>query len=91
MTGVGRIWLGAVVCVMGFGVAQTQAIDPKYLPSDTEIVFTINLKQILASDVVKKNKDAVEQIKAMVENAIPAMLKKWTEGGGIEALRDGKK
>ena len=27
----------------------------------------------------------------LVENAIPAMLKKWTEGGGIEALRDGKK
>lgn len=23
----------------------------------------------------------------MVENAIPAMLKKWTEGGGLEALR----
>jgi hypothetical protein len=24
----------------------------------------------------------------LVENAIPAMLKKWTESGGIEALRD---
>lgn len=27
----------------------------------------------------------------LVENAIPAMLKKWTENGGIEALRDSKK
>lgn len=27
----------------------------------------------------------------LVENAIPAMLKKWTESGGIEALRDAKK
>ncbi len=27
----------------------------------------------------------------LVENAIPAMLKKWTEGGGIEALRDAKR
>jgi hypothetical protein len=27
----------------------------------------------------------------LVENAIPAMLKKWTESGGIEALRDSKK
>lgn len=27
----------------------------------------------------------------LVENAIPAMLKKWTENGGIEALRDRKK
>ncbi len=26
----------------------------------------------------------------LVENAIPAMLKKWTENGGIEALRDKK-
>jgi hypothetical protein len=26
----------------------------------------------------------------LVENAIPAMLKKWTEAGGIEALRTGK-
>lgn len=24
----------------------------------------------------------------LIEDAIPAMLKKWTEGGGIEALRD---
>lgn len=27
----------------------------------------------------------------LVENAIPAMLKKWTESGGIEALRDSQK
>jgi hypothetical protein len=27
----------------------------------------------------------------LVENAIPGMLKKWTETGGIEALRDSKK
>jgi len=27
----------------------------------------------------------------LVENAIPGMLKKWTEEGGIEALRDGSK
>jgi hypothetical protein len=27
----------------------------------------------------------------LVENAIPAMLKKWTENGGIEALRTAKK
>lgn len=27
----------------------------------------------------------------LIENAIPAMLKKWTEGGGIEVLRDGKR
>ena len=26
----------------------------------------------------------------MVENAIPAMLKKWTEDGGMAAMRDGK-
>lgn len=27
----------------------------------------------------------------MVEHAIPGMLKKWTESGGVEAMRDGKK
>jgi hypothetical protein len=27
----------------------------------------------------------------LVENAIPAMPKKWTESGGIEALRDSRK
>jgi hypothetical protein len=27
----------------------------------------------------------------LIENAIPAMLKKWTESGGIEGLRDSKK
>ena len=27
----------------------------------------------------------------LVENAIPAMLKKWTESGGVEAMRDARK
>lgn len=97
MTRVGKMWLGAVVCVLGFGVTHAQAVDPKYLPSDTEIVFTVNLKQILASDVVKKNKDAVEQIKAKVEKEIAnrpdaaelnCQLTKYLKALGFDPLKD---
>ena len=61
MRHVRRMWLGALVCVLGAGLASTRAADPKYLPSDTEIVFTVNVKQILATELVKKNKDAIDQ------------------------------
>ncbi len=65
------------------------AAAPKYLPKDTEIVFSINVKQILASDLVKTNKDAVDQAKTMLENQAgdnPAM--KYLTDTGFNVFRD---
>src|ERR1700736_5910170 len=70
-------------------VLTASAADPKYLPKDTEIVFTINVKQILASDLVKTNKDAVDQAKTMLENQAgdnPAM--KYLTDAGFNVFRD---
>jgi hypothetical protein len=70
-------------------VSTVRAVDPKYLPSDTEIVFTINLKQILDSEVFKANKDAVEQGKAALENQAgdnPVM--QYLKNAGFDIFRD---
>ena len=63
-----RVFVAAVVLAAAalVGSATIRAADPKYFPSDTEIVFTINLKQILDSDLVKAQKDSLDQAKAML-------------------------
>jgi hypothetical protein len=66
-----------------------RAMDPKYLPNDTEIVFTINLKQILDSELLKMNKEAVEQGKAHLENqAGDNPLLKYLKSAGFDIFRD---
>jgi hypothetical protein len=86
-----RAWQVAMVVALG-GLATfstVRAADSKYLPNDTEIVFTINLKQILDSDLVKANKDALNQAKAQLENQAgdnPAL--KYLKAAGFDIFRD---
>jgi hypothetical protein len=90
MTRLGQIGLGVLVCLLGIGATASRAADPKVLPSDTEIVFTVNVKQIFASDLVKKNKDTVEQVKAMIEQALPAdnPATKYLKAMGFDPFKD---
>jgi hypothetical protein len=67
MTTLRRVWLAPLVVALAT-FSTVRAVDPKYLPNDTEIVFTVNLKQILDSPLVKSNKDALDQGKAALEN-----------------------
>src|SRR5262245_10004268 len=43
----GRLFVAAMALTALVSVTRVQAIDPKYLPSDTEIIVTLNVKQIL--------------------------------------------
>lgn len=86
-----REWQAALVVTLGLAATwtTTEAADPKYLPNDTEIVLTVNVKQILDSELVKANKDAVDQGKAMLENQAgdnPAM--KYLKAAGFDIFRD---
>lgn len=65
---------GIIICLAG---TSAQAIDPKYLPADTEMVLTVNVKQLLASELVKSQK-RVDQLRAGFHENIP---------GGEEALK----
>ena len=81
-------WLAAIIVAFA-AVATAGAIEPKYLPNDTEMVFTVNLRQILDSDLFKTNKDAVAQGKAALENQAggnPVM--KYLKTAGFDIFRD---
>jgi hypothetical protein len=66
------------------------AVDPKLLPSNTELVFSVNIKQILESEVVKAQKEVVNQLKAALQNQIPGedQAQKYLERMGLDPFRD---
>lgn len=73
-----RLWLAAV-CTFAILLASpavqaqgTKALTQptKILPADTELVFTINLQQILNSDVLKSNKTIVDLAKAKIQEQL---------------------
>lgn len=63
------LWAGLAVLALGYLAAPASAVDPRYLPSDTEIIFTVNLQQILNSPLVKSQKDAEAKLKDMVKQS----------------------
>jgi hypothetical protein len=82
--------LGLVALVAGLAVVSTaRALDPKYLPNDTELVFSINLKQILESELFQSKKDAVAQAKAVLEGqAGDNPIVKYLKDAGFDVFRD---
>lgn len=67
-----------------------RAADPKYLPGDTELIVTINFKQIMDSALVQKQKDALDQAKALLENAIQGQdeAQRYLKNAGFDIFRD---
>jgi hypothetical protein len=73
------VFLAAAVAV------SARAVEPdKYLPSDSEAVLVINVRQILESPLIKKH--ALEQIKSQMESNADA--KKFFKATGLDPLRD---
>ncbi len=66
------------------------AADPKYLPAETELIVTINVKQILDSALVQKQKDALDQAKALLENAIQGQeeAQRFLKAADFDLFRD---
>lgn len=65
------------------------AADPKYLPDDTERVVVVNLKQILASEVVKSQPDARGELEEVLGRfAGIHAVQKYLAEAGLNAYRD---
>jgi hypothetical protein len=62
----------------------------KYLPADTEVVSTLNLRQILESDLGRSQKDKVELLKGLLNNAIQNndVADKYLKSLGFDLFRD---
>jgi hypothetical protein len=58
--------LGAVLALTPAAGAQ----PARYFPASTEIVVTVNVRQILESDLLKGKKEAVDLVKTMVESQL---------------------
>jgi hypothetical protein len=67
-----------------------RAVEPRLLPANTEVVFTINIKQMLESDIIKGQADAIKQFKAALEGQIPNSdeVAKYLEKMGFDPFRD---
>src|SRR5262245_16165596 len=90
MTAIRRMWLaGLVLTLTAYAAAPARAVDPKILPGDTELVVSLNIKQLLASDIAKQYKDILDQARGFIEGQIqnnPAA--KYLEKAGFDLLRD---
>jgi hypothetical protein len=83
--------LFAVVSVGLLAVPASLRADPKYLPSDTSAVLIINFKQILNSDLVKGQKDGIDELKKAIEGQggpDAAAALKYLKDAGFDPLKD---
>lgn len=80
-------WRAAVLVSLAF-VPPLHAADLKFLPEDTEIVVTVNFRQILNSELVKAQKEAIGQARAMLEQQMPAEAQKWLKKAGVDLFKD---
>lgn len=76
------------VALLAVGAVPLCAADLKYLPDDTEIVITVNFRQILTSELVKAQKEAIAQARAMLEQQVPAEAQKWLKKAGFDLFKD---
>jgi len=74
---------------IGWLATPAQTIEVKLLPNNTEIVITVNIKQILSSEIVKGQKDLINQLKAALETRIPDdRAIKYLEKLGFDPFKD---
>src|SRR5262245_53042979 len=90
MTVTRRMWLAGLVLTLAACLAsQAHAVDPKLLPGDTELVVSVNIKQMLDSEIAKQYKDIIDQARGALEAQVqnnPAA--KYLEKTGFDVLRD---
>ena len=77
-------FLGLAVCL-----SPAQALDPKILPADTEVIIQVNVQQILKSEVAKANKDLINIAKTMLEQKLAEKnVTQYLEKAGFDLFRD---
>ena len=84
MTRISRFGMGAALAVAFVFAPVARAADPdKLLPEDSEFVLSVNMKQIVDSDIIKKY--ALEQLKQALQGAD---AKKFLTDLGLDPLKD---
>ena len=65
------------------------AVESKLLPANTEVVFTVNVRQILESEVVKAQKDVIESVKQTLKGQLPIdeQIMKYFEEVGFDPYK----
>ena len=87
-----RVGLGTLLwslVALSATAVPAPGVEAKYLPSDTELVISVNVKQMLGSEVAKNYRDAIGQLKGYLEDQIqnhPAA--KYLERAGFDVFRD---
>jgi hypothetical protein len=65
------------------------ALEPAHLPDSTEVIFTINLRQILDSPVARANKPLVEKIRFMADTYLTDLgIQQYLEKSDFDLFRD---
>lgn len=83
-----RVVLGLAVAVL-FPTSRSAAADVNYFPDDTEVVVSINLKQLFSAEAVKAQPDAVGELKEVLgEFAGVHAVEKYLKEAGLDAFRD---
>ncbi|MFO0805084.1 MAG: hypothetical protein U0791_18415 [Gemmataceae bacterium] len=84
MTRMSRFGLGAALAVAFAFTPVARAAEPdKLLPEDSEFVLSVNMKQIVESDIIKKY--ALEQLKQALQGAD---ARKMLTDLGLDPLKD---
>jgi hypothetical protein len=70
--------------------APSAADNSKYFPPDVEIIVNVNLKQVMDSELIKSNKEMLDNYKAIAENALKQNeeAEKLFKELGFDPLRD---
>src|SRR5258705_665160 len=85
-----RLWIAAA-CTLAVLVAAPaiQGQGTKLLPADTELVVTINLQQILKSEVLKSNKTLVDLGKAKINELLDEKeIGKYLKKANFDIFKD---
>lgn len=80
---------GLVLSLTACLTSHARAVDPKYLPGDTQLLISLNLKQMLESAIAKQYKDIIDQGRGALEAQIQSNpAAKYLEKAGFDVLRD---
>src|SRR5262245_12233917 len=83
------LFLLTFIAVFAIGLGPTRAADVKLFPDNTEVVISIRLKQIAASELIASEKGALDQPRAMLDRlAADQPILACLHDLGIDPFRD---
>lgn len=83
-----RVAIGMAIAAL-FPGSRSTAADVNYFPDDTELVVSLNLKQIFSAEVVKAQPDAVGELREVLgQFAGVDLVQKYLKAASLDAFRE---